>query len=388
MTTRPPLPTGVSGASGVRAVSSGAAGDRLVGIDVARALALLGMVAAHVGTAPDLVDPTDPSTWTAVVHGRSSTLFAVLAGVSVALVSGRTTPPGPPRIGVLRARLAIRAAVVVAIGLLLMALGTNVYVILPTYGALFLLAVPVLRLRARWLLLLAAGCAVCSVPAALVGAGLFADVDPYTPGGMVAVQLGLVYPVVTFFAYLLVGMALGRSDLPARTVQRTLATAGTIAAVVSYGIGALLAPVPDWIWEVAFPGVPSVAGSVDADHTAAQLWLSPRDHSSTLVDVVGTAGVAVAVIGVCLLLCDRPRVAAVLTPLAAVGAMPLSVYTAHLVVIAVLAPPSGTLTWWCFAVGAVVAAVLWRRWLGRGPLERLVARIAGTVRLPDTTPGR
>ena len=69
---------------------TGARADRLVGVDVARCLALLGMVATHVllGQEPDgsLTD----SQWLA--GGRAAALFAVLAGVSIALMTGRRTP--------------------------------------------------------------------------------------------------------------------------------------------------------------------------------------------------------------------------------------------------------------------------------------------------------
>jgi hypothetical protein len=59
--------------------------DRVVGLDVARALAIIGMFGAHVGVVADDVG-SSPSTWLGVVNGRSSILFAVLAGVAVALL--------------------------------------------------------------------------------------------------------------------------------------------------------------------------------------------------------------------------------------------------------------------------------------------------------------
>lgn len=365
-----------------------ASGPRLQGVDVARALALLGMIGTHVGGIADTVDWSAPDTWAAVAHGRSSSLFAVLAGVSIGLTSGRSRPPGPPTIGRVRARLAIRAAAVVAVGLLLMALDTPVYVILPTYGVLFVLVVPVLRWRARWLLVLAAACAVLSPVAALAIAPAYAD------AGTWEVQLGLVYPVVTFLAYVLVGLAVARlparrvdatrvpSDgLEARRTQVALLAAGTLVAVVAYGAGNLLAPLPDDA-VFAFPGVPyAPAGATPAD-ALMQVFLSPRDHSSSIVDVVGTAGVAVAVIGLCCLLVDgRGRTASrIALPLAAVGSMPLSVYALHLVVIAALpAYPDSGAAWAWFAIGSVLFAVVWRTVLGRGPLERLLARLTGLV---------
>jgi hypothetical protein len=370
-------------------------GARLQGVDVARALALLGMMATHVGGIADQVDWSDASTWTAAAHGRSSSLFAVLAGVSIGLTSGLSTPPGPPTIGRVRARLAVRAAVVVVIGLLLMALQTPVYVILPTYGALFLLAIPVLRLRARWLLVLAAVCAVLSPLAALAVVPLFAD------AGMWEVQLGLVYPVVTFLAYVLVGLAVARAGLgprrrfpddapagpcrwgEARGPQVVLLASGALVAAAAYVVGNALAPLPADA-ALAFPGVPYAGGGSAPGEAWAQVFLSPRDHSSSIVDVVATSGIAVAVIALCTLVFDgRGRTAErIAFPLAAVGSMPLTVYAGHLVVLAMLPeyPDSGA-AWWWFAIGSVLVAMTWRAFLGRGPLERLTARLTRLV--PD-----
>ena len=374
-TARPAPPTALRGVS--------VSGARLRGVDVARALALLGMMATHVGGIADEVDWSDPTTWAALAHGRSSSLFAVLAGVSIGLTSGRTAPPGPPTIGRVRARLAIRAAVVVAIGLLLMALQTPVYVILPTYGALFLLAVPVLRVRAGWLLVLAAACAVASPVVALSIVPLYAD------AGMWEVQLGLVYPVVTFLAYVLVGLAVVRAGLEERGRQVALLASGAVVATVAYVVGNVLAPVPIDAVQ-AFPGVPYAGQGSTPSAALAQLFLSPRDHSSSVVDVVGTAGVAVAVIALCTLLFDGhgrgdtgSRLAGrIAFPLAAVGSMPLTVYAGHLVVLAMLPgyPDSGA-AWAWFAVGSVLLAMVWRTALGRGPLERLTATLSGLVPL-------
>lgn len=357
------------------ALDTGVRGARLSGVDVARAVALFGMVAAHVGGVADELDWGDVSSWSALVNGRSSTLFAVLAGVSVGLVSGRQHPPGPPAIGRIRRRLAVRAVCIVLIGLVLMSLGTPVYVILPTYGALFLLVLPALRWRRRTLLVAAGVCALVSAPVAVLIVPLYADAD------MFGVQLGLVYPVVTFLAFVLVGLAVARSSLEERGTQVALLAVGALVAATSYVVGVLAAPVPVDAAS-AFPGVPFVSDGSTLGQSVAQVFLSPRDHSSSIVDVVGSAGVAVAVIALCTLLVDGrgPVVARIVTPLSAVGSMPLTVYALHLVVIAALPTlPQQASTWWGFVVGAVVFAMLWQRFLGRGPAERLVARIARSV---------
>ncbi|MBF4608810.1 heparan-alpha-glucosaminide N-acetyltransferase domain-containing protein [Curtobacterium sp. VKM Ac-1393] len=365
--TRPVPPRAVRGAS--------VSGARLQGVDVARAVALLGMMAAHIGGIAEQLDWADPTTWSAVANGRPSALFAVLAGVSIGLTSGRTTPPGPPTIGRVRARLAIRAAAVVAIGFVLIALETPVYVILPTYGALFVLVIPVLRVRPAWLLTIAGACAVLSPVVAVATAPAFAD------AGMVGVQLGLVYPVVTFLAYVLVGLAVARLSLEDRGRQVALLVSGALVAATAYVVGTVLAPLPAGA-AFAFPGVPYAADDSTPGQAFAQLFLSPRDHSSTTVDVVGTAGVAVAVIALCTLVFDgRGRLAErIAFPLAAVGSMPLTVYSGHLVVIALLSEyPESAAAWGWFALVSIVFAMTWRRFLGRGPLERAVAGLASLV---------
>ncbi|OUD84500.1 hypothetical protein BC477_16790 [Clavibacter michiganensis subsp. michiganensis] len=64
---------------------------RLRGIDAARGLAVLGMMAAHVAV-PRTLELDEPATWLAITDGRSSILFATLAGLSIALMSGRERP--------------------------------------------------------------------------------------------------------------------------------------------------------------------------------------------------------------------------------------------------------------------------------------------------------
>ena len=54
---------------------------RIVGIDVARGLAVLGMMTAHVG-------PDDPYGFSELADGRPASLFVVLAGLSLGLLSG------------------------------------------------------------------------------------------------------------------------------------------------------------------------------------------------------------------------------------------------------------------------------------------------------------
>jgi uncharacterized membrane protein YeiB len=78
---------------------------------------------------------------------------------------------------------------------------------------------------------------------------------------------------------------------------------------------------------------------------------------------------------------------AVLSPVVAMGAMPLSIYTIHLVVIALAKRQEDgvpTDDSWPLVIGLIVGSMafawLWRRYLGRGPLERLLRWASGRDR--------
>ncbi|MDP5182923.1 heparan-alpha-glucosaminide N-acetyltransferase domain-containing protein [Blastococcus sp. BMG 814] len=341
---------------------------RIGGLDVARGLAVLGMFAAHLRVGGEL--HPDPRTWTAVVDGRSSILFATLAGISVALLSGRDRPPEGSELGRVRVRIVVRALWVFAFGLVLEALGTFVAVILGVYGVLFLLVLPFLRWPVRRLLV-TAGVVAVVVPPLLVIAGQALTTAGSAQGLLASLLVTGYYPALLWIAFVLVGLAVGRLDLASGAVRLRLAAAGAAAAVLGYGGG--------WVsTELLTGGMPSagpetgfaVPGIFDVD------WLTGAEaHSGTTFEVLGSTGFAVLVVVGCLVLTERlPRLTA---PVAAVGALALTVYATHLVAIRVLMEVmpgrvQGPVLWVWFAAAALAGAWGWRRTVGRGPLESLL----------------
>lgn len=344
---------------------------RLQGIDLARGFAVLGMLAAHLVTLPTW-RWDDPATWGDIVNGRSSILFATLAGVSIALVSGGAVPLEPRRaLRRVRASLAVRAVLLWAVGLALIATGVPVFVILPAYGILFLLTLPLLRLRAPALWALAAALALVMpwVQPALDALPIWAG----SGGRDVSNAVGWHYPVPVWIAFVVAGLAAGRSDLAVPRTARLLLVAGVALALIGYGADAAV---------TASGGVPT--GGYLAEVLTAQA------HSSGLFEAIGSGGFALASLAVCLLLCRIRAVAAVSLPLRAVGAMPLTVYAGQIVVWALVAVlvlgDTGDLLgmralspFWPFALGTIAFCTAWARLVGRGPLEWVFARIAGLV---------
>lgn len=325
--------------------------ERVRGVDVARGLAVLGMFAAHVGyAAPDVWSATG---WLAVADGRSAALFALLAGVSIALASGGPEPVTGDVLALARRRLTARAAVLATIGYLLIALDTPVAVILPSYAVMFVLALPVLGARRRTLVT-GAVVVLLIVPSALVAW----RAQPW-PTGEVTDLLGTgYYPALAWVGYLLAGMAAGRLPLGERSVQVRLLAVGASLAVLGYGLGTVCARL----------------------FTSVVPYLSLEPHSDTTPEMVGNAGVALAVLGAALLASRRTGGRAALRPVAATGAMPLTVYSAQVLAIAVLGPrvvfeqrTNGTLI--AFTLATLVATTLWEALLGRGPLERAVRAV-------------
>src|SRR5690554_1185006 len=101
--------------------------------------------------------------------------------------------------------------------------------------------------------------------------------------------------------------------------------------------------------------------------------ISDFPHSGGTAEIFGSGGFAIAVVGLCLLLARPMRW--VLIPIAALGSMPLTIYSGHLVVILIaMGGPTGglvpgSLSWPWFCLGLIAFATVWALLLGRGPLE-------------------
>lgn len=134
----------------------------MLGVGVARSLALVGMMSVHIF--PPLRADGSLHPAYVVSAGRAAALFAVLAGVGLALATGGREPPDGLRLRAARAGVLARAGSLVALGLLLGKVDSPPLVILAYYGLLFGLAIPFLGLQARHLALLAVA-AVLLTPA-------------------------------------------------------------------------------------------------------------------------------------------------------------------------------------------------------------------------------
>ncbi|WP_128379716.1 DUF418 domain-containing protein [Streptomyces cavernae] len=391
---------------------------RLVGVDLARALAVFGMFAVHVGPFPTPGGGVDD--WLlGLASGRASALFATLAGFSLMLIAGRREPKTGLAGRQARARIVIRAVILLALGTALAMTNFGGAGILNFYALYFLLALPLLRLRARTLAIIAVSLALVTPQVAfglraLLTESIVNTIDSYDPiarlsgVGVLDLLLTGLYPAITWMTFVVTGMTLGRLDLTSGAVQRRLAVVGPAMIGFGYGVSWLalrlsggaqkiMAAIPAMEDPGAMKDPGMASGSFDMP-VGGDLWgpdawglLAAEPHSGSTFDLIGSIGIAITVLLCLTVAMDRlPWLRRAATPIIAVGTMSLTLYVGHILVILALpgeaaTPPqsaSAALLLW-FIAGATLFAAIWSRFFRRGPLEYLLngaTKLANSVR--------
>ncbi len=364
--------------------------QRVLGVDAARGLALLGMFAVHV--TETLRSDSTPSHTHQLVAGHALATFVLLAGVSLAFTTG-----GRPAARSARwpdagtaAALAMRGLLIGVLGLVLNLTDPPADVILPYYGAMFVLAIPLVRLASRTLTVLSAVLVVVAPMVVLGSFGLdLPDGEPTLtsllhPFTVIAPLLvSGSYPVVEYMAFLCAGVVLGRLDLSSLRVAARIAGGGAALALAAWLVsGVLLLRLGGLagLHEAAPPGLTAEqARNVilwDPDATQTWWWLAERaPYTVTPLRMLHDLGVAMAVLGCCLVLARILRRPRLLWPLVAAGSMTLTLYTAHILVLASgLLEDHPVLLFVGMTLGALGFAAIWRQGKAQGPLEQQVSR--------------
>lgn len=400
--TPPPDPEpGPTPARWTKAAAFGPAGNprRILGLDAARGFALVGMIAVH--TLPAYNATTDEPTlvWR-LFAGHAAGLFAVLAGVSIALITGANNPHTGRRLRRDRFSLVTRALLILAVGLALDEFGLPVYDILPYYGLMFLLAVPLTRLRIRWLLV-AAALIIAVGPVVIVLVNRwggytttlnpdFSSLTSMPVDTLLTLLVGGTYPAVTWMAYLCLGMAIGRLNLRWLMTQVRLATAGAVTAAAGFLTSTFLV---DYVG--GFDRLYELTAGYDSDDiqeiidygpdehlpTDTWWWMSiAGPHTNTPLSVIATAGLALLALGAFLIIARVMN--DLLVPLIAAGSMTLTLYVSHMLFLLALGDRAGdepSLWFVVQVIAALVFATAWQLARGRGPLEEIVAQVCRAI---------
>jgi uncharacterized membrane protein YeiB len=172
-----------------------------------------------------------------------------------------------------------------------------------------------------------------------------------------------IYPALPTMAFFLVGMWLATLDLRARATVARLLAIGLAMAVIGYGVG----------WNTD-----DHRAQLAPTSTSGWRWLSAAGHSQMPAWIVGSTGLAIAVIGTCLWVTARlPQATLVL---AHAGQLALTFYIVHVFLLRRglrewpwhMSPPAILAAIAGLYAGFVVIADQWRRRRAHGPAEAIL----------------
>jgi uncharacterized protein len=347
--------------------------NRLVGVDLARSVALLGMCVVHfvlVGgrTGPDSGD---------ALAGRPAALFVVLSGIGVTLLTRRAVKSGDP------AQLRATRRTLLRRGLFLLAVGFANLVIWPgdilrVYGIALIAAAALFDRRPHWLLVAAGG-------SVLTFLGLMMALDfeqnwdlttleyrnLWTPAGAVRnLFFDGFRTVFPWTAFLFVGMWLGRLDLADRRVSRRLIASGLIALVAAESASAAL------VRHFAVHPNGLKPGDVQAVFGTGSIPPLP-------LFLLAAGGTALLVLGLCVRIGDGLLVRLAAAP----GRLALTWYLLHIVVgmgglvafdlTQTLSTGTAVAAGAMFWLGAAVVSAVYSRWFRLGPAEAVMRGVGG-----------
>ena len=393
---------------------------RIIGLDIARFVAIAGMMATHVWLYADLLE-SETNWGSALFEGRASALFAVLAGVG-AVLSTRS-PLRRRRRASARWTLLGRGVALVALGLTVSLVPNPILVILVYYGVMFWFLALVLTWP-TWALVLTGALVAVVTPVLAYLLGVVADIQgpegyniSWSSFGEPLVVLRSLlltgtYPALIWLAYGIAGLLAGRALVAARDSEALQNVCIRIAGIgVAIWLGGIaLAGLTQYVFGGAHAmardlGVADEMARAMLDHSGAgrplpdsvYSLLAAGPHHGTTLDLMVTSGFALTAIGVLVYVGTvlPPVARRILTPVTAAGAAPLTVYTAHvlfvgIVTLVMLGKPYSQLTyqeymsiddpWFLSSAGFLGANIVLALLIGgllaalgrRGPLETFV----------------
>ncbi|MCW2131475.1 heparan-alpha-glucosaminide N-acetyltransferase domain-containing protein [Arthrobacter sp. VKM Ac-2550] len=381
-------------------VTSTQSNTRLTGIDAARGLALIGLMVVHI--LPGENENTgNPTLLFQPFFGHSAALFAFLAGAGLALSSGGPRPHRGRRMAGNRLGLAVRAVLIGVIALVIAEFMPTddppAYGILLFYSVFFLLAIPFLHLRPRALFLIAAVFAIVSPILLQRLTPVLPDWSSTNPTlghlfsepAAVASQLLLTgtYPALPYMCYILVGLGVGRLDLRRNSRLAYVAGTGAALAILASATSSILLYLAGGYEQLLATSGMTVEGLDEAILWGPETvpdtsgwWLAiVTPHTNMPLSIANSLGLGLLVTGLFLLVARKAG--RWLAPLAAMGTMTLTLYSAHLLALSPEVHYQEPYVWFLVHLTVAIAfSMIWKQWLGQGPLERPVAAAARNFR--------
>ena len=363
---------------------TGRATPRLVGIDVVRAVALIGVVVMNyhgylnAGSGTDTFFGRLFHPWVGVLSTRFAATFVTVAGIGIVLLTNRARLSGDRQaVSDARWRLIRRGSLLYGFGYVLDWIWPGT--ILFYYGAFFVVGAFIFRLRIRWLLVIGASSAIAA--AGIQWWSFERDLDgrpvtwlfasgPRSPRGLLLdTFINGTHPLLPWLAFLCCGMVIGRLLPEIVRWRRTLIGLGAAMLAGGYALSSALTRLAD-------------RGTVEDQRWGVLGRTDPFNRG--LLYTVVTLGSSIIAVVVISWLAERSPTSAVVDLLRRAGQMTLTLYVLHVLVFNEVVnrrgwvTPTGLDTALVFAavfwVVAIFAGAWWHRYVGMGPLERVYRR--------------
>ena len=367
--------------------------NRIIGCDLARAVALLGMLLVNFSVllGNGTSDPTLLDHLIEMIRGRAAATFVVLAGVGLSLLT-RSVYLSKDRAAINAKRFILlkRSLFLLVIGLFNFVL-SPISDILHFYAVYIAIGACLLTLSNRSLAVLAF--ATIAVRPLVMTSFDFVknwNLNTVADTGLGSL-LGLIghfffngcFPVIPWMAFVMVGMWIGRRDLSDRSFRKKLLLTGAGAVTIAESLS-----------RVGMYLLSSAQHGLGAENLLPLFQIVSWD--SIPLFMISAMGTALGVISLSTILADKCGNSRWIMPHIAAGQVTLSLYVAHIIVGTlflktvetlemelVFFPLWGTIV---FYTGAVLFAYYWMRRFGKGPLELLMRRFLvfrGHLKIPS-----
>ena len=355
--------------------------NRIIGYDLARAVALLGMLLVNFSVllGNGSSDPTWLDHFIEMIRGRAAATFVVLAGVGLSLMTQSVyLSKDRAAISVKRLTLLKRSLFLLVIGLFNFAI-SPISDILHFYAVYIAIGACLLTLSNRSLAVLASA-TIAVRPLVMTSFDFVKNWNFNTVADTgIGSLLGIIghflfngcFPVIPWMAFVMVGMWIGRRDLSDRSFRKKLLLTGAGAVTIAESLS-----------RVGMYLSSSAQHGLGAENLLPLFQIVSWD--SIPLFMISAMGTALGVISLSTILADKYGNSRWIMPHIAAGQVTLSLYVAHIIVSTlflkavetlemelVFFPLWGTMV---FYTGAVLFAYYWMRRFGKGPLELLMRR--------------
>lgn len=348
--------------------------SRIMGIDIARALAVFGMIIVNF----KVVIGDEGWSWVEaaaqLLEGKAAATFVVLAGLGIALMTNKAiNSQDELRIKRIRLRLVRRALFLLIIGLSYLPIWPAD--ILHFYGVYMLILLFYLRSNARWLLVSAAGfillypvvLSILDYESGWNFATLTYEGFWTWKGFFLNLFINGFHPVLPWVSFMLIGYWLGRQDLQdSHFLKRVLWYNAAIFIVLQ---------VISWLGKSFLPG--------------GDLFWSTSPMPPLPMYMMSGVSFALVLITTCIFIGNRWQEVGLWQALSKTGKLSLTFYVAHVVLgmglmegcfprmLGQFSIQFSLFYALLFSLGCVAFAVFWMKYRSSGPLEWLMRKLTG-----------